>query len=193
MTIFILFFLLGSLSQTFGHGESSIKYGIWSIITSGFSGAIYYPISWLNQVGNGLVLGPSPDSSWSFRFIGPDFPQPEVVCQDDEHALCSGCSDKACRNDFFTNYTFIPGEPTLADEMYNCGSDCSESQLENLKGQKNPWSSPGTAPVFGEGCGVNGANPHGCECHEDGPSNYCYGDDERPYGSCCGDVCILTL
>ena len=95
-----------------------------------FTGAIFYPIPWLNQVGNGLVLDASPDSSWNFEFVGPKWPRPDVVCQDDESAHCSGCSKNSCANDFFTNQTFIPGEPTLPDDMYYCGPDCSESQLE---------------------------------------------------------------
>ena len=30
------------------------------------------------------------------------------------------------------------------------------------KNKKMPWSSPGSAPIFGDGCGVNGGNPNGC-------------------------------
>ena len=30
------------------------------------------------------------------------------------------------------------------------------------KNKKNPWSSPGSAPIVGDGCGVNGGNPDGC-------------------------------
>ena len=30
------------------------------------------------------------------------------------------------------------------------------------KNKQNPWSSPGSAPIFGDGCGVNGGNPDGC-------------------------------
>ena len=45
----------------------------------------------------------------------------------------------------------------------------------------------GTAPVVGNGCGVNGGNLIGCLCPEDG-SNYCYGDDDRDNGACCAKV-----
>ena len=114
------------------------------------------------------------------------------MCQDDDSAHCSGCSKIACANDFYTNYTFIPGEPTLPDDMYYCGPDCSESQLEKSKAEKHPWTSPGSAPVFGEGCGVNGGNPYGCQCQVEGTDNDCYGEDGRSYGSCCGNVCIHT-
>ena len=48
----------------------------------------------------------------------------------------------------------ISGEPTLEPEdMYD--------QFHNgKKNKKMPWSSPGSAPIFGDGCGVNGGNPN---------------------------------
>merc|ERR1712117_980383 len=91
MALITALLLLSSLSETFGHG------------------AISYPIPWLNQVGNGLVLDSIPDAGWSFYFEGPQWPRPDEVCQDDDSAHCSGCSKIACANDFYTNYTFIPG------------------------------------------------------------------------------------
>ena len=27
----------------------------------------------------------------------------------------------------------------------------------------HPWNSPGAAPTFGNGCGLNGGNPDGCD------------------------------
>ena len=59
-----------------------------------------------------------------------------------------------------------------------------EEELQRWKESRHPWSSPGTAPVFGNGCGAAGGNPYGCLCQER-PANDCYGDDNRPYGSCC--------
>ena len=36
-------------------------------------------------------------------------------------------------------------------------------QDQFIKPTKNhPWAAPGTAPIYGEGCGVNGGNPNGC-------------------------------
>ena len=61
-----------------------------------------------------------------------------------------------------------------------------EVELQKLKDSKHPWTSPGTAPVFGNGCGAAGGSPYGCQCEDDGPVNYCYGNEDRPYGSCCG-------
>ena len=73
---------------------------------------------------------------------------------------------KGKRNDWFTNYTQVT-TPTLPEEMY-----------DDVKPMKkfNPWGSPGSAPIFGEGCGVNGGNPNGCHAGE---------LDNNPYGTCC--------
>ena len=48
-----------------------------------------------------------------------------------------------------------------------------------VEGEKryNPWAQPGTAPVHGEGCGLNGGNPNGCQ------GDY---EDSSPFGTCCG-------
>ena len=35
-------------------------------------------------------------------------------------------------------------------------------KFSGKKNMKNPWCSPGSAPIFGDGCGVNGGNPDGC-------------------------------
>ena len=48
-----------------------------------------------------------------------------------------------------------------------------------VEGEKryNPWAQPGTAPIYGEGCGLNGGNPNGCQ------GDY---EDSNPFGTCCG-------
>ena len=93
-----------------------------------------------------------------------------------------GCLIKGCMTYVFTNYTFIPGEPTLPDEMYD--EECGNCRpMEDVKKKRHPWASPGSAPVFGEGCGVNGGNPNGCLLPE---------DDDRPYGACCAYVRLLA-
>ena len=74
--------------------------------------------------------------------------------------------------------------PSQPDEMYDAKD---EADLQKWKDSRHPWTSPGTAPVFGNGCGANGGNPYGCDCQENG-SNDCYGDDTRAYGSCCAKV-----
>ena len=84
-------------------------------------------------------------------------------------------SPQGCQDFVYTNYTYIPGEPTLPDEMYD--TDCSACKsIEETKERKHPWNAPGTAPTYGNGCGANGGNPNGCMLP---------GVDDRPYGSCC--------
>ena len=61
-----------------------------------------------------------------------------------------------------------------------------EDELQQWKDSKHPWTSPGSSPVFGNGCGASGGAPFGCLCQDDTPLNNCFGDDTRPYGSCCG-------
>merc|ERR1712055_503451 len=58
---------------------------------------------------------------------------------------------------WFANYTFIPGEKTLDPSVR------SYPQLDkygNKAMDKNPWMSPGSAPVFSP-CGALGGNPEG--------------------------------
>ena len=50
---------------------------------------------------------------------------------------CSGCSVQACRVDWYTNHTFIPGPATQSDDMYQ--------HLDCLTGEKT--SSTGTANI----------------------------------------------
>ena len=77
----------------------------------------------------------------------------------------------------------MPKFPSKPDDMYDVKD---EDELQRIKDRKYPWTSPGTAPTFGNGCGAAGGSPYGCRCEDDGPVNYCYGNDNRPYGSCCG-------
>ena len=85
---------------------------------------------------------------------------------------------KGKKTDWFTNYTKI-STPTLPDELYD------EFHFRPKK-KFNPWGSPGSAPIFGEGCGVNGGNPHGCQA-----GNL----DTNPYGTCCsgGMYCLNSI
>lgn len=68
----------------------------------------------------------------------------------------NGCSKSASLTAFFTNYTQVE-EETLPEDMYSGGTNTWEG-LEGF----NPWSSPGAAPTWGDGCGANGGNPYGC-------------------------------
>ena len=75
---------------------------------------------------------------------------------------------------FSTNYTMIPlgMEPTLNED--NGNEDMFDEWLSedrrvtwdpqapeggDYTKRYNPWNAPGSAPVFGNGCGVNGGNP----------------------------------
>ena len=56
----------------------------------------------------------------------------------------------------------ISGEPTLQpQDMYDKWNYPFVNGKKFM--QKNPWNAPGSAPVYGEGCGVNGGNgDHNC-------------------------------
>merc|ERR1711934_193823 len=163
MTFSIAIVVLASLSQTNGHG------------------GMFYPMPWWNKLGDGLILNEYPDSNWDLSFEGRDLEVPNNLCDDSTPGGCSKCLTKSCWSYWFTNQTYIPGEPTLPDDMYDV---TDEAELQKVKEGKHPWTSPGTAPTFGNGCGANGGNPSGCQCQEDG-SNYCYGNDNRGAGACC--------
>ena len=67
---------------------------------------------------------------------------------------------------WFHNETLIPGEPTLDPSMISIPQLWSNSSLANQVGihsysKRNPWYSPGSAPLYSP-CGVGGGNPYGC-------------------------------
>merc|ERR1712018_297073 len=74
---------------------------------------------------------------------------------------------------WYTNYTFIEGEPTLEPYLRTFAN--IEPGLESYV-ERNPWMAPGSAPVF-SGCGVAGGNPLGCP----------EGTPERPGQDCGGE------
>ena len=90
--------LFVSLGQTYGHGKNSQVLGRSTLKHSPSSidhspGEMYYPIGWYNQLGNGLTLGPKPDSNDLFRFEGPYYPQPEgPECEGPEEGDAKECS-----------------------------------------------------------------------------------------------------
>jgi len=74
-------------------------------------------------------------------------------------------------NSFSTNWTMIPlgMEATLEEDMFDEWLDPGLRVTwdnNNWNGtwtkRLNPWNAPGSAPVRGNGCGVNGGNPDGC-------------------------------
>ena len=70
--------------------------------------------------------------------------------------------------------------------MYDLGG----VTLQRVLDERCPWTSPGSAPIFGNGCGAAGGNPYGCLCNDFESQEAgvfgCYGDDDRLYGACCG-------
>jgi len=66
---------------------------------------------------------------------------------------------------FSTNYTTAPGQkPTIPEEMFDAWLPEWRRKTWTGAGEfrLNPWNAPGSAPVYGNGCGVNGGNPDGC-------------------------------
>ena len=88
-----------------------------------------------------------------------------VACRAGSKLNITGANNpKACF--WFTNNTFIPGPETLPREMrtYHDGLvQAAHGYVPPFPDiyARNPWRSPGTAPIFSP-CGVAGGNPHGC-------------------------------
>ena len=121
----------------------------------------------LRQLFTGSMYSPSP--WWATSDCSPNeqkytecqfrlqVPQPEVEedrCFKDE--TTNGCSRSGGRNAWFTNFTRVP-EVTLDEEFLG-----GKVKGDDVIGY-NPWTSPGAAPVYGNGCGLNGGNPDGCD------------------------------
>jgi len=120
--------------------------------------------------GHGSSIYPSPwhattdcdPSSYSKRNCRFGLQIPETGCTKGSNR----CSRNAGRNAWFTNYTSVP-EMTIDKEFLDSRRIRSSAGL-------HPWTSPGAAPTYGNGCGLNGGNPDGCD-----------GEDDV-FGRCCG-------
>ena len=110
---------------------------------------MYYPSTWNHLTETYPELGPKQ---------GLILPIPDV-----------GGKNKGSEAEWWTNHTFN-SNPTLPSEFY-------DQENEKWRRYSHPWGSPGSAPVWGEGCGANGGNPNGC--------NYDGEPDPNPYGTCC--------
>jgi len=121
-------------------------------------GAMYYPNPW--HTSKGCTIDESPHDCWFDMKVHDGW-------MDDCTVGSNGCSNTAGRFAWFTNYTTVE-EETLPEEMYSSGRHESYPGL-------HPWASPGSAWVYGEGCGVNGGNPEGCDY------------EDQVIGRCCGD------
>ena len=62
---------------------------------------------------------------------------------------------------YFTNFTTRgTPKPLIPVNMYDEGAYSTSWGKRNS--ELSPWSAPGSARVFGEGCGAHGGNPNGC-------------------------------
>lgn len=115
--------------------------------------------------------------------------------------------NEGCVNEWYSNYTFIKGEPTIPPKsplltyqdacmsghgtQVCCSSFCQDP-AKQAEGQPcagcdwtrtHPWRAPGTAPVFSP-CGFDGGNPEGCPVGNPGSEGcagggYGHGPDGR--------------
>jgi len=97
---------------------------------------------------------------------------------------CTGhCRTSVGENDFYSNFTMIPltfgGKPSIPKEMLDEWLPEWRTKTWGLppRGWRlHPWNAPGSAPVWGNGCGVAGGNPNGCNRR----------DTNDVFGRCCG-------
>ena len=132
-------------------------------------GFMYFPWSWNDR----KQIDPH-DGLMGGKF-GFEYAQPNVTCDPSTGAQCSSSAlSNGWTTDWFTNFTFIPATGlSMSEDMYD-----PYPQWTVVEGDKryNPWAQPGTAPVYGGGCGANGGNPTGCQG---------YYEDSSPFGTCC--------
>ena len=112
-------------------------------------GDMYYPWPWH------ATTECSPNENPKHCHYDLQAPIPQKHC---EGEIKSECRFHMGETEWYTNFTYIPGEATLPDEMYDEWSHPDDHPHILTK----PWASPGTAPTWGEGCGANGGNPLGC-------------------------------
>jgi len=109
---------------------------------------IVWPYTWFDKGGK---IGMSPSGQCAAGYEG---------------AGVGACS-------WFTNYTFISGEPTLPEEMRSW-TDIVIGGYHVDYTKTNPWRAPGSAPIYSP-CGVAGGNPEGCPVGEGEIGDNCPG------------------
>lgn len=90
---------------------------------------------------------------------------------------------QGCISEFYTNYTFIPGEATVPAGSPMLTQQSPSFDLDWTAKEKMPWRAPGSAPVFSP-CGHDGGNPKGCPVGNRDPGGcdlggYGHGPDAR--------------
>ena len=108
-------------------------------------GSIYYPPPWTSTSDCTPDMRPN--------LCKNDVKIPSTNCTRGSN----GCSHAAGRSAWFTNFTFV-SERTIENEMLDVWG-----KFKSNGAKLHPWNSPGAAPIFGNGCGVNGGNPNGCD------------------------------
>ena len=71
-----------------------------------------------------------------------------------ELSLGNNCTNQACL--WFSNNVQIPGEPTLPSSLRSIQQNVTTLPQDVFA--TSPWRSPGSAPVFGSGCGLAGGD-----------------------------------
>ena len=163
MTLGILLLLS---DNSLGHGKRRLKllntsnYFLWIkintvhasvkvyIYISLWLGLLYHPWPWHSTTQPGEDQGPG-----KVRF-NLEVPIPEKHCEGETCKFHMGGAE------WFSNSTRrntdLSPEPTITLDMYDKWHLQSKPECVN-----NPWSSPGTAKIYGS-CGTNGGNPNGC-------------------------------
>ena len=127
---------------------------------------MHFPPPWHNKYFGGSIIDVDDMAAYEWTPVYWDdvrYPQPDDACVAGENGnyRCSGASRTGGRCDWNSNGTYIPEdqEPTLPREMFRSSG---RKGYKWLLEARHPWAAPGTAEIFGGGCGVNGGNPHGC-------------------------------
>ncbi len=119
---------------------------------------MFYPWNWSDQKRVDPVTKGMQGAKYYNDYIIPD-----DHCDENSGVPCSPVMYQGRDTDWFTNYTWIPDADESAPFF-----------------ERTPYFAPGTAPIWGEGCGANGGNPQGCNAGD---------EDSSPYGTCCGGRC----
>ena len=143
MMINLFVFFLG-ISSAWGHGNNIYNLKRKKYLKLYFKGASFYPSPW-------HATSDCDPNSYSKRNCRFGLNIPETGCTRGSN----GCSRSAGRVAWFTNYTSVP-EMTIEEEYLESG------RVKSPAGW-HPWASPGAAPTYGNGCGLNGGNPDGCD------------------------------
>jgi len=92
-----------------------------------------------------------------FRVLGHGtLTWPKSTRQNGTLAHAGSCVENDCM--WYSDFVQIPGEATLDAEAFRTFNVKVSSGSKDYT-RKNPWRAPGTAPVFGSGCGILGGGP----------------------------------